>query len=217
MSTQTWLEIFGWIGSVLVVWSLTQAKVLRFRWLNLSGALAASIYNAIIGVWPFFAMNLAITFINIYWLTKLYSKSPENSLFKVIEVPSDDAYLNHVLNEHGSDIALFEPRYANERAVSRPDFSFLLLRNDEMVGVVELADDGDGTARVLLDWVTPRFRNADPGRFVYLRSGALTTHGFTRVVAPAVPHFEKYLSVVGFTRTGDQWMLDLPATTQSQS
>jgi hypothetical protein len=48
-----WLEVFGWIGSALVVWSLMQGRVLRFRWMNLAGALAATIYNTVIGIWPF--------------------------------------------------------------------------------------------------------------------------------------------------------------------
>ena len=33
-----WLEIIGWTGSVLVVVSLMQARVLRFRWMNFAGS-----------------------------------------------------------------------------------------------------------------------------------------------------------------------------------
>ncbi len=38
------LELIGWIGSALVILSLTQARVLRFRWLNLTGAVLAVLY-----------------------------------------------------------------------------------------------------------------------------------------------------------------------------
>lgn len=44
-----WLEIVGWAGSGLVVLSLTQARVLRFRVLNLVGSVLATGYNTIGG------------------------------------------------------------------------------------------------------------------------------------------------------------------------
>ena len=52
-----WLELVGWIGSGLIVFSLMQARVLRFRWINLVGSLVATGYNTWIGIWPFAAMN----------------------------------------------------------------------------------------------------------------------------------------------------------------
>ena len=62
----TWLEVIGWVGSILVVLSLMQARVLRFRWMNLIGAVIATGYNAWVGVWPFAAMNAAISIIDVY-------------------------------------------------------------------------------------------------------------------------------------------------------
>ena len=52
-----WWQIIGWVGSALVVLSLMQARVLRFRWLNLVGSVLATAYNAVFGIWPFVAMN----------------------------------------------------------------------------------------------------------------------------------------------------------------
>ena len=45
-----WLEVVGWLGSVLVVLSLTLAGVWRFRVLNLVGAVIATGYNAVLGI-----------------------------------------------------------------------------------------------------------------------------------------------------------------------
>jgi hypothetical protein len=59
------LEIIGWIGSALVVVSLMQARVLRFRVLNLVGSLIATGYNAWVGIWPFAVMNGVIAVIDI--------------------------------------------------------------------------------------------------------------------------------------------------------
>ena len=71
MENELWFIIFGWIGSILVVWSLMVSRVLRFRWMNFAGAFIATIYNGVIQLWPFFAMNLAITIIDAYWIYKL--------------------------------------------------------------------------------------------------------------------------------------------------
>jgi len=72
-----WLEIVGWAGSLLVIVSLTQARVLRFRWLNLAGAVIATAYNTIVGIWPFAVMNGVIAVIDVYWLV-LPTLSPES-------------------------------------------------------------------------------------------------------------------------------------------
>jgi len=64
------------------------------------------------------------------------------------------------------------------------DLAFLVLRGDETVGVVLARDDGDGTVQLLLDYVTPRYRDFSPGEFVWRRSGVLKQRGFVRVVTP---------------------------------
>ncbi len=66
-----WLEVIGWVGSGLVVWSLMQARVLRFRWMNLAGSAVAAGYNAWVGIWPFAVMNGVIAIIDVYWLLRL--------------------------------------------------------------------------------------------------------------------------------------------------
>jgi len=66
-----WFQAIGWIGSALVVFSLVQSNLVRFRWLNFAGATISTIWNFLAGVWPFVAMNAAIMVIDVYWLLKL--------------------------------------------------------------------------------------------------------------------------------------------------
>ena len=83
-----------------------------------------------------------------------------------------------------------------------------MLRGDETVGFVLVQDAGDGVARVVLDYVTPRFRDFSPGEFVWRRSGLLRDSGFTKVLTPAgmvAPYYDR----VGFRREGDRFALDL--------
>lgn len=180
------LEIGGWAGSALVVWSLTQARVLRFRWLNLTGSSLATAYNAILGIWPFVAMNGVIVLINVYWLIRLNRERHDATTYTVVAVAPDDAYLLHVLRVHADDIARHAPQFRAEPRPGERRHAFLVQRGDETVGVVEVLDVGDGVGAVLLDWVSLRFRDFTPGEFVWEQSGALAGTGLRRVVRPVL-------------------------------
>lgn len=99
-----WLETFGWIGSVLVVISLTLANARRFRWFNLIGCLVATAYNAALMIWPYTAMNLAISAINIYWLLRLRREAATARDYTVLEVEPDDALVRHLLDRHADRV-----------------------------------------------------------------------------------------------------------------
>ena len=69
-----WFEAFGWAGSIFVVVSLMLANARRFRVLNFTGCAIALVYNAVLGIWPYTAMNLALCIINGYWIYRLMKK-----------------------------------------------------------------------------------------------------------------------------------------------
>jgi hypothetical protein len=207
------LEVIGWTGSILIIVSLTQARVLRFRVLNLVGALLATGYNATIGVWPFAAMNAVITVIDAYWLWRLTRERHDDDVYAVVEVASDDGYLRHILRVHGDDITQFQPAFELD-APSTPESaraSFLVVRGDETVGVVVVRGVGDGVGRVELDWVTPRFRDFTPGEFVYRRSGVFAAHGFRSLVVEPGPKSTEYLERVGFRPHDGVWQRPVDA------
>lgn len=206
---RTLLEVIGWASTVLVVVSLTQARVLRFRWLNLVGSTLAVVYNAALAIWPFAAMNLVIAFINVYWLRRLLRERHDPSAYSVIEVSPTDGYLQHVLGVHLDDIHRFQPSYAVP-ADDGSRFAFLVQREAETVGAVVVRNEGGGQGLVELDYVTERFRDCSPGAFVYGTSGVFDEHGLRRLVAaPELAHWSDYLTRVGFRRDGDSWVRDL--------
>ena len=43
-----WLDVLGWAGSALLIYSLMQARVLRFRLLNLVACVILMIFNAVL-------------------------------------------------------------------------------------------------------------------------------------------------------------------------
>lgn len=202
-----WLDALGWFGSALLIFSLLQARVLRFRLINLSASIVLTVFNALLEIWPMVAMNVALSLINVWFLRKLLSERHDDKAFEVLEVRPDDEYLRHVLRVHGNDIVKHQPDFVWKGAATGSN-SYLVLHGDETVGVVLVRDGGDGVARVLLDYVTPRFRDFSPGEFVWRKSGLLRECGFRKIVSPAgmvSPYYEQ----IGFHRDGDVFTLEL--------
>jgi hypothetical protein len=200
----SWLDALGWAGSVLLVWSLLQARILRLRALNLVGCIVLLAFNALIEVWPMVALNVVLAGINIFYLVRLLRTRHDDKTYQVVEVGAEDNLLRHVLELHAGEIAAYFPGFR-----WRPDrLAFLVLRQDEIVGVVLVRDAGDGVAQVELDYVTQRFRDFTPGEFVYKRSRLFTEQGFRKVITPpgmVTPYYGR----LGFHREGDVYVLDL--------
>jgi hypothetical protein len=205
----TWLDAFGWLSSVLVVWSLMVARVLRFRVLNLAGAVIATVVNALVGLWPFVAMNGAIAVIDAYWIARLLRERHDAAAYEVLEVGIEDPYLGRFLAAHAADLGRTHPSFqppGGDDADDAGRAAFLVLRDDETVGVVVVRAAGDGVGEVELDYVTERFRDFTPGEFVYRRSGIFPARGFTRLrLVEDARRSRDYYERVGFRLVGGRW------------
>lgn len=203
-----WLDILGWSGSALLVLSLLQARVLRLRILNLVACLMLIVFNGLLEIWPMAAMNVVLSAINAWFIFKLTSDRHDETAYTVLEVAPDDEYLRHVLRVHGADILRHEPDFMWDH--SAPDrLAYLVQKGDETVGVVLLRGEGD-RAHVVLDYVTPRFRDFSPGEFVWRPTGQLRDRGYNQVVTnPQMsdPYYDRL--DVGFRTEGDTYVLDL--------
>jgi hypothetical protein len=202
----TWFDAVGWAGSVLLVWSLLQSRILRLRAINLVGSLVLVVYNAVIEVWPMVGLNVVLTVINVWFLARLLGTRHDENTYRVVEVGAAGELLDYVLRLHAADIARFNPGFQwPDQGSGR--VAFLVLRRDDIVGVILVQPDGD-TAHVQLDYVTERFRDFTPGEFVYRRSRLFTDRGFRRVVTPS-GMVAPYYARLGFRRLDDSYVLDL--------
>ncbi|MGX4655277.1 hypothetical protein ACWCHM_16425 [Micromonospora sp. SCSIO 07396] len=202
-----WLELVGWAGSALLVWSLLQTRILRLRALNLVGCLILIGYNAAVQVWPMVGLNVVLAVINVWYLRTMLATRHDDRAYQVVEVGVGDQFLAHTLRVHAADIARFNPDFRPPPADADRS-AFLVVRDDEVVGVVLSHAEADGIAQIDLDYVTRRFRDFTPGEFVYRRSSLFTDRGFRRVVSPpgmVAPYYHR----LGFRPEGDAYVLDL--------
>src|SRR5690554_6552271 len=181
MNSATWLEVLGWTGSAVLVWSLLQSRILRLRVINLVGCVLLIAYNAIVGVLPMIGLNVVLAIINIVYLRKLLATRHDERSYEILEVAPDEV---------------------------APLLAFLVLRGTETVGLVALRPAPGGVGIVELDYVTERYRDFTPGEFVFRDGNTLTAQGFRHIEVPAAmaaPYYER----IGFTRRGTGFALDL--------
>ena len=63
-----YVEIFGYLGTLLVFLSMTMSSMKKLRILNIAGSVIAVIYSAIISGYPIVFLNLGLIFVNLYKL-----------------------------------------------------------------------------------------------------------------------------------------------------
>ncbi len=71
MTPEILIEIFGYIGSALVIISMLMTSVVKLRIVNMCGALISTIYAIIVGAWPVVVLNAALIIIQIVQLCRL--------------------------------------------------------------------------------------------------------------------------------------------------
>jgi len=201
------MDVIGWVGSAILVLSLAQTRVLRFRVLNLIASVLLVVFNAAVGVWPMVAVNAVIAGLNIVVLVRLTRARHDHRAYEVVPIGTDQAYLAYLLNRHAKDIARFNPQLGADvrQVTARSDLAFLTLNEGETVGFVLARRTGrPGEAQVLLDYVLPRFRDFTPGEFVFRPDGPFPGLGVHRVLAPdGMQEATAYLAAVGFRPTPD--------------
>ena len=199
-----WLDILGWGGSALLVYSLLQASVLRLRVLNAIACVILIVFNAALEVWPMVGMNTVLVAINTFFIVRLLRDRHDETASRCSRWPR-----RRVPAPHPPGARRGHPEVQPDvrpRPVDDQD-AFLVQKGDETVGVVLLRETGE-TADVLLDYVTPRYRDFSPGEFVWRRSGLLADRGIRRVVTPP-GMVGAYYDRLGFRREGESYVLDL--------
>ena len=66
-----YLEIFGYIGSALILLSMMMTSVEKLRWFNISGSVISMIYGALTGAWPVVFLNVGTISINVVQIIRL--------------------------------------------------------------------------------------------------------------------------------------------------
>ena len=160
------LEVYGYLGSFLVVVSMLMASVVKLRIINMIGSVISGSYALIIGSFPLALMNICLIIINGYNLYKLLRSDRQ---FDLVEGTEKDVFLAYFLERNREDIA----RYFPEFSISDVDFdvAYLVCCGGDPAGVLLGKLDGDGNLDMKLDYSVPAYRDCSVGKYLYTRLG----------------------------------------------
>ncbi len=191
------LSLFGYFASLIIAISMTMNSIVKFRWINLVGAIAFALYGLFIHAIPVTFLNGFIALVDIYYLAKIYRKK---EVFDILEIRGDNKYLLEFLEFHNKDICKFFPGFVYKPEMNT--ISFFVLRNLNVAGVFLAHREEKDILFAGLDYVTPEYRDFKNGKFIYhhLRSRFLD-QGFKKVIAPvSSKRYMKYLKKLGFKK-----------------
>ncbi|MBU1142332.1 MAG: YgjV family protein [Firmicutes bacterium] len=197
------LEWLGYVASLIVLISLLMSSVKRLRWINLGGSLLFAVYGYLIGALPVGIMNTGIVLINIYYLYQMYAKK---DYFKLLPI-KDNIYYNHFMNSHITDMRSFMDieNHLEEEKYEK----IFILRNTVPAGVVVGIAKDSQTFEILIDYVTPAYRDFKIGNFLYEdQKDYFLSQGYhTLITKPGNLKHQKYLKKMGFSGKDSEYFV----------
>jgi hypothetical protein len=182
--------LIGYLGSALVVASLSMRSILKLRIIGLAGAFTFVAYGYLIDAWPIVLTNVVIVGIQLAFLREILTAE---EYFRLLEVRPDSPYLDVFLDRYGSEIAKIWPDFSQEEASGR--LTIFVLRDLVPAGLFVANVKRPSVLELRVDFVIPGYRDFKIGRHLY-HSGSLLERGFTR---------PPYRRAPGLLTTCDEW------------
>jgi len=194
MDTAMLIEIYGYIGSALVVISMLMSSVVKLRVINVAGSIISGTYALIIGSFPLALMNICLIVINVYNLYKLLKTEQK---YDFVEGTSIDTLIGYFLEHYKQDIQTYFPSFDSKNADI--DRAYVVCCDGNPAGVLLGKDLGNGIVDVVLDYSTPAYRDCSVGAYAYSK---LQTKGVKKLqfAQNAAEAHTAYLAKMGFAK-----------------
>ena len=202
LELQVVLEIFGYIGSFLVVFSMLMSSVVKLRILNTIGSVISGTYALICGAYPLVLMNGCIILINLYGLYKLLKTQQQ---YDMVESKKDDSLLKYFVERYQGDIKKYFPDFVCEAEYEK---AYVVCCNGNPAGILLGNEKEAGVFDVLVDYSTPAYRDCSVGTYLYSK---LPLHGINVLEfgKEEAPEHVSYLKKMGFKKAGSTYVRKL--------
>lgn len=202
MDVATFIEIFGYIGSGLVVVSMLMSSVVKLRVINTVGSTVSAIYALICGAFPLVLMNVCLVVINIFNLFKLLKTKQE---YDLVAGDSEDALVKYFLQRYNNDIKEYFPGFDREKI--NGEKAYVVCCDGTPAGIL-LGKEKEGVVDVLIDYSTPTYRDCSVGTYLYskLPSKGIVTLLFSQKESET---HKAYMSKMGFVKEKDTYVKKL--------
>ncbi len=189
-----YIEIFGYIGTVLVIVSMMMTSVLKLRVINICGGFISMVYSIIGGAWPVVVMNFCLIVINIFQIIKQFR---QKQTFGHITVDENDASLKYFLSYYKNDIEKYFPEYTL-KTQENTEIHITYIEG-EPAGVL-VGTRENNILNIEMDYAAPKYRDFKVAKFLFSQ---LSEEGITTLTANAEKgQDERYLKRLGFSNDG---------------
>lgn len=168
-----YLEIFGYIGTALVIISMMMTSVLKLRIINMCGGVISLIYAVLTNTWPVAVLNACLVCINFVQTIRKLRKKDSLTFAKV---STSDGSFKYFLSYFENDIK----KFLNADDLSADDSAYLIFSANQTVGFIAGEKNG-AEYKVKSYYAIPQNRNKDTeaALFSYLKKeGTNTVIGF---------------------------------------
>lgn len=191
------VEVFGYFSSLLVVFSLTRTSVKKLWTINAFGCLGFIIFAMITRSYPTALMNFGALVID---LVQLYRLGRVQISFELVPATPESDYYKWFIKKHIDGILSLD----SERKYRDAQYLLYYVRDNEVAGLLAY-NQNKYTAEIVLDYVTPKFRDCKIGQYFfgdenhYFFDAGISTFT-TRANNPS---HESFLKQIGFVKTQD--------------
>lgn len=213
-------EWIGYLGSVLVAWSITLQNLHRLRQMNLLGASVFTVYGVLVEAWPVALVNGFIAVVNVWNLSQWQRQGPE--AFELVSFERGHPFLERFLGHFQSDIASAFPHLETITVNSLPDDAICEFVYRDMVpsGLFVYRNVSAQEREIYLDYVTPQHRDYKTAEFLYAcLNERFVSSGVQRLRArSSQDEHREYLRKMGFENVAgqkDEFVLELSGVTST--
>lgn len=186
-----YLEAFGYLGTALVILSMTMTSVTKLRVINIAGSVISGIYSGFCQAWPVVVMNACLIGINLFHLIR---ESGHQYTFGHIKVRAEEASVRYFLKQYENDIKKYFPTYSLV-AYDNTEIHLIWVES-EVVGMLVGTRDAD-IFRIELDYAIPKYRDLSVGKYLF---SCLKQEGVKMLIASVgEKEHNCYLRAIGFS------------------
>ena len=166
MDTAMLIEIFGYIGSALVVVSMLMSSIVKLRVVNTIGSIVSGTYALIVGALPLVLMNGCLIAINVYNLIKLLKT---NKSYDFVETNGDDALFTYFVDRYADDIKAHFTSFDKANVAGKK--GYVVFCEGAPAGIL-FGEEKKGVLDVIIDYAAPSYRDCSVGTFLYPKLAA---------------------------------------------
>ena len=202
MDSKMLIEIFGYIGSFLVLVSFLMVSVVKLRIVNTIGSLIFMIYALIIKSYPTAIMNFCLVLINLHFLYRMNKK--DNKEYDLISVKKNDSLTKYLIDKYKDDIKECFPD--TNFSFTKANKGYVVFCQGMPVGIT-LGKEKDGEMELLLDYTIPEYRDFSIGSYLIPKLGE---EGIKKLIfSGSDEHHKEYLKKMGFEKQDKKYIKTL--------